>query len=94
MCAAVNTLCTRLSTAGRASEFFFRAPNCASWRMTRALERWVTSCDSSVNAAANIEIADDDDLSWPACFDKIIEDSVDDVFVKCAFSAIRPQIEL
>lgn len=82
-----------LINSGLCERIFFRAPNCASWRMTRTLKRWVTSRDSSVNAAANIEITDDNDLSRPACFDKIIEDSVDDVFVKRAFSAIRPQIE-
>ena len=63
-------------------------------RNEKKLERWVTGCDRRVNAAANIEIADDGDLSRPACVDKIIEDSVDDRFVECAFFAIRPEIEL
>jgi hypothetical protein len=47
-----------------------------------------------VNSAANIEITDDRDLPWAACLDEIIQDSIDHVFVKCAFSAIRPEIEL
>ena len=64
------------------------------WRMTERLERRITRCDRRVNPAANVEITDDNDLSWPACLDEITEDPVDDVFVKCAFVAIRPEIEL
>ena len=48
----------------------------------------------SVNAAANIEVADDCDRLWAAGLYKIVQNPVDNRFVKHSFVAIRPEIKL
>jgi hypothetical protein len=50
--------------------------------------------DRRMNAAADIEIADDDHLARLAGLNEIVENLVDHGFVESAFVAIGPQIEL
>ena len=50
--------------------------------------------DRRMNAAADIEIADDDHLARLAGLNQIVENLVDHGFVESAFVAIGPQIEL
>ena len=47
-----------------------------------------------MNSAAHIEIADHGYLARPAGGDQIVENLVGDRFMKRAFVAVRPQIEL
>src|SRR5688572_271969 len=47
-----------------------------------------------MNSATNIEITDHGHFSRPASFDEIVENLIDDILVKHALRAKRPEIEL
>jgi hypothetical protein len=61
--------------------------------LKRCSGRRVTCRDRRMNPAADIEISSHGHFSWPACLDQIIEDSIDDIFMKRAVLTKRPEIE-